>query len=325
MRIVDSRCIMTTVSLLFNLRRRAKCHHRYYAILTVLILSRLLSEGRYALKYMRFNRFMLMSASTTISESYLFTAKQYKCYIQPSDLSNGEYKFRTYSQVNAVTCNDDLVVSNRKRPNPPYLEILLTCWPVSRGRTVEIISYRRKLLCSLVVITSSFIEAISCLVIIYVLLYFIYNTERNEAVLLATPYVCRKPHSRHIYAYSNQPYLPSNYIEDPTKKSKLDAPQTSPCRILHSDAAADMSIPNCMCKVNIPPVRPDGTDAPKTTCFCYQCQCEGKVSLNFMYSSLTIGMVILFGLTLMYVFLLCFIVISLLENVYIYTRWIETT
>ena len=325
MRIVDSSHIMMTVSLLLELLRHAKYHHRYYAILIELSLSRLLFEGRHTLKYMRINRYMLLSALTTISETYHIAAKQYKCHIQPPDLSYVEYKSRTYSQVNVVTCNDDFTVSSGKRPHPSYLEVLLTCRPIPRVRTDEIITCRWKLLRSSVVITSSFIDASSCLILIFVLLFFIYNAERNEADLIVTPYVCRKPHSRHIYAYSSHPYLPSKYIEDPTKKSKLDAPQTSLRRILYSDAAADMSIPNCMCKVNIPPVRPDGTDVYKMTCFSCQCQCEGKASPNLMYSSLTIGMVILSGLTLRYVFLLCFIVISLLENVYIYTRWIETT
>ena len=320
MRTIDYRYIMTSISLLFRLRRHAKCYHRYYSILTVLFLLHLLFEGRQNLEYMRINRYMLLSAFTTISVSYHFTANQYKYYIQPSDLTNGQSDFRTYSQVNAVICNDDFAVSSRKRPYPSYLEILLTCWPTTWGMTVEIISCRRKLLCSLVVIASPFIDVASCLVLISVLLYFIYNTERNEAALLVTPYVYRKPHSRHIYVYSCHPYLPSKYIEDPTKKSKLDAPQTSPRRILYSDAVADMPIPNCMCKVNIPPVRPDGTDVYKTSCFCCKGHCEGKASPNLMFFSLTIDMVILSGLTLMYVFLLCFTVISLLDNFLIYTK-----
>ena len=351
MRTANFILIMLTVSLLFELLRHAKYQLHSYTILTELSLTCLFPKECHTLKYMSGNPYMLLAALTTISEMYHVADKQYNCHAQSFDPSyilslfeylltkflpvkikcttlamiHNEYKPRTYSQIDVVIRSDDFKALSREKSHSFQLDHRFQYRPISQSRTDAILTCRWNLVRSLDAITWSPIDAIFCLILLVILLCFIYNAARNEVDLIVIPYVRRKPHSHHIYAYSSHPYLLSKNIEDPTKKLKPDAPQTSRRRIQCSNAAADMTIPSCMCKVNIPPVRPDGTDVCKMTCISCQCRCEEKAPPNFWNTIPLVGMVILSGPTLRYVCLLCFIVIRLLENVYMYTRWIETT
>ena len=155
------------------------------------------------------------------------------------------------------------------------------------------------------------------------LLYFIYHDTRHGGVLL--DYLCqpRVQHSHISIIHRSRLYLHSER-NDPTTNHKDNAPQSTRRRISRPNAIAVIAIPNYVCKVDISRVRPEAhiTTACLPRNFSVY---EEKASIKSHKSKTHWCILLPTGPYVWYVYLLCYCVYELLEYLYIYNTWKETT